>query len=109
MHFPSVERFGVERHRGGVAALGTVDGHFAAQLHPRHGEDGAGVGGGQREDVLLIVLQEVQDAWGRSQRERSNLVRVFTSWEVLNKMSFYLFLFFYLFLLYFYFLNSVAS
>lgn len=61
MHLPTVERFGVEGDRGRVAALGAADGHFAPQLHPGHGEDGAGVGTGQREDVLLVVLQQTQD------------------------------------------------
>lgn len=58
VHFPSVEGLGVECDGGGVATLGTVDGDFTPQLHPGHSEDGAGVGTGQREDVLLIVLQK---------------------------------------------------
>lgn len=58
---PPVERLGVEGDGGGVATLHTVDGDFAPQLHPGHGEDGAGVGTGQREDVLLVVLQEAKD------------------------------------------------
>lgn len=47
---------------GGVAALNAADGDFPPQLHPGHGEDGACVGAGQREDVLLVVLQETQDS-----------------------------------------------
>lgn len=62
MNLPSVERLGVEGDGGRVAALGAADGHLPAQLHPGHGEDGAGVGARQREDVLLVVLQEAQDA-----------------------------------------------
>lgn len=65
MHLPSVERLRVKRHRGRVAALDAVDGDFAPQLHPGNREDGAGVGAGQREDVLLVVLQETQDSWGK--------------------------------------------
>lgn len=61
VHLPSVEGLGVEGDGGRVAALDTVDGDLAAQLHPGHGEDGAGVGTGQREDVLLVVLQETED------------------------------------------------
>lgn len=60
MHLPSVERFRLESDGGGVAALDAVDGDFASQLHPGHSEDGASVGTRQREDVLLIVLQEAQ-------------------------------------------------
>lgn len=62
VNFAPVERFGVEGDGGGVAALGTADGDFSAQFHPGHGEDGAGVGAGQREDVLLIVLQQTKDS-----------------------------------------------
>lgn len=58
---PSVERLGVEGDGGRVAALDTVDGDFSPQLHPGHGEDGAGVGTGQREHVLLVMLQETKD------------------------------------------------
>jgi len=58
-------------HRGRVAAFGAVDGDFAPQLHPGHGEDGAGVGTGQREDVLLIVLQETQDSWEEDRKRGS--------------------------------------
>lgn len=64
VNFAPVEGFGVEGDGGGVAALGTADGDFPAQLHPGNGEDGAGVGAGQREDVLLVVLQQTQDSWG---------------------------------------------
>lgn len=63
MHLPAVEGLGVEGDGRRVATLGTVDGHFAPQLHPGHGEDGAGVGTGQREHVLLVVLQQTQDPW----------------------------------------------
>lgn len=59
---PAVERLGVESDGGRVAALGAADGHLAAKLYPGHGKDGAGVGARQREDVLLVVLQEAQDA-----------------------------------------------
>ncbi len=62
VNLPSIERFRVEGDGGRVAALDTVDGDFASQLHPGHSEDGAGVGTGQREDVLLIVLQETKDS-----------------------------------------------
>ena len=62
MYLPSVERLGVKGDGGRVAALHTVDGDFAPQLHPGHGEDGAGVGTGQLEDVLLVVLQETKDS-----------------------------------------------
>ncbi len=62
MYLPSIERLGVKGDGGRVAALGAVDGDFAPQLHPGHGEDGAGVGTGQREDVLLVVLQETEDS-----------------------------------------------
>lgn len=69
MHLPAIERFGVKGDRGHVAALGTVDGDFASQLHPWHGEDGAGVGTGQREDVLLVMLQEIQDSLEKEEVE----------------------------------------
>lgn len=62
MHLPAIERLGVKGDSGRVAALGTVDGDFAPQLHPGHSEDGTGVGTGQREDVLLVMLQETQDS-----------------------------------------------
>lgn len=62
MYLPSIERLGVKGDGGRVAALDAVDGDFAPQLHPGHGEDGAGVGTGQREDVLLVVLQETEDS-----------------------------------------------
>lgn len=48
---------------GRVTTFDAADGHFSTQLHPGHGEDGACVGAGQREDVLFIVLQETQDSW----------------------------------------------
>lgn len=75
MNFAPVERFGVEGDGGGVAALGTADGDFPAQFDPGHGEDGAGVGAGQREDVLLIVLQQTKDSWGGGGQERGRLRR----------------------------------
>lgn len=62
VNFASVERFGVEGDGGGVAALDAADGDFSAQFDPGHGEDGAGVGAGQREDVLFIVLQQTEDS-----------------------------------------------
>lgn len=62
VYLPSIERLGVKGDGGGVAALDTVDGDLAPQFHPGHGEDGAGVGTGQREDVLLVVLQETEDS-----------------------------------------------
>lgn len=71
VNFAPVERFGVEGDGGGVAALGTADGDFPAQFDPGHGEDGAGVGAGQREDVLLIVLQQTKDSWGGGTRART--------------------------------------
>ena len=61
MYLPSIERFGVKGDGGRVAALDAADGDLAPELHPGHGEDGAGVGTGQREDVLLVVLQETED------------------------------------------------
>lgn len=60
---PAVEGLGVEGDGGRVAALGAADGHLSPQLHPGHSEDGAGIGARQREDILLIVLQETQDTW----------------------------------------------
>lgn len=62
MDLPSVERLGVKGDRGRVATLHTADGDLPPELHPGHSEDGAGVGAGQREDVLLIVFQETQDS-----------------------------------------------
>lgn len=62
MHLPTVERLGVKGDGGRVAALDTTDRDFTSQFHPGHGEDGAGVGAGQREDVLLVMLQETQDS-----------------------------------------------
>ena len=53
---PSVEGLGVECDGGGVATLGTADGDLSPELHPGHSEDGAGVGTGQCEHVLLIML-----------------------------------------------------
>lgn len=58
VNFASIERFGVEGDGGRVATLDTADGDFSAQFHPGHGEDGAGVGAGQREDVLFVMLQQ---------------------------------------------------
>ena len=69
MDLPSIEGLGVEGDGGRVAALGTADGDLAAELHPRHGEDGAGVGAGQREHVLLVVLQQAQHPWEQEQEE----------------------------------------
>lgn len=63
VHFSSIERFGVKGNSSWVATLSTADGDFSAQLHPRHSEDGAGVGAGQREHILLIMLQKVQHPW----------------------------------------------
>lgn len=62
VHLPSIERLSVKGDGGRVAALDTVDGDFSSQLHPGHGEDGAGVGTGQCEDILLVVLQETEDS-----------------------------------------------
>lgn len=62
VYLPSIERLGVKGDSGRVATLNTADGDFSTQLHPGHGEDRAGVGAGQREDVLLIVLQQTQDS-----------------------------------------------
>lgn len=59
MNFPSIEGFGVERDGGRVSAFGAADGNFPTQLHPGHCEDGASVSRGQREHVLLIMLQEM--------------------------------------------------
>ena len=59
MHLPSIERLRVKGHCGRVAALDAVDGDFPPQLYPGHREDGAGVGGGQREDVLFVVFEEI--------------------------------------------------
>lgn len=56
VNFSSIERFGVKGDGGRVATLDTADGDFPAQFNPGHGEDGAGVGAGQRKDVLFIVL-----------------------------------------------------
>lgn len=72
MNLPSVEGLGVEGDGGRVAALGAADGHLPAQLHPGHREDGAGVGARQREDVLLVVFQEAQDAWEEEKEEDGN-------------------------------------
>lgn len=62
--FPSVERFGVESDGGRVPAFGTVDSDLSPEFHPRHRQDGAGVGTGQSEHVLLIVLQQIQHTLG---------------------------------------------
>lgn len=75
MYLPSVERLCVEGHCGRVAALGTVDGDFAPQLHPGHSEDGAGVGTGQCEDVLLVVLEEIKDSYREKETEPLKSVR----------------------------------
>lgn len=75
MYLPSVERLCVEGHCGRVAALDTVDGDFAPQLHPGHSEDGAGVGTGQCEDVLLVVLEEIKDSYGEKETEPLKSVR----------------------------------
>lgn len=75
MYLPSVERLCVEGHCGRVAALDTVDGDFAPQLHPGHSEDGAGVGTGQCEDVLLVVLKEIKDSYGEKETELLKSVR----------------------------------
>lgn len=69
VYFAAIERLGVERDSGRVAALGAVDGDFPSQFHPGHGEDGAGVGRRQREDVLLLVLRETQHAYPVGGRE----------------------------------------
>ena len=44
--------------RGGVASGERVDIDTVTQFHPGHGEDGAGIGTGQRELVLFPVLQQ---------------------------------------------------
>lgn len=62
MHLPAVERLGMKGDSSGVSTFNAADGHFSPQLHPGHGEDGACIGTGQREDVLFIVLQETQDS-----------------------------------------------
>lgn len=58
----AVERFGLEGDGRRVARLGAADVDLAAQLHPGDSEDGAGVRTGQREGVLLVMLQQVQTA-----------------------------------------------
>lgn len=63
MQLATVEGFGLEGDDRRVARLGAVDVDLAAQLHPGHSEDGAGVGAGQREGVLLFVLQQVEATW----------------------------------------------
>lgn len=73
MNFASIERFGVEGDGGRVATLDTADGDFSAQFDPGHGEDGAGVGAGQREDVLFIVLQQTEDSWEEEEEEWTNM------------------------------------
>lgn len=67
MDFPSVKRLRVEDHCGRVPRLGTADADFASELHPGDGENGARVGTGQGEHVLLPVLQEPQ----HTSRERA--------------------------------------
>lgn len=56
--FATVEGLRVECHSGRVASLGTADVDLPSKLHPRDGEDGAGVGTGQREDVFFPMVQE---------------------------------------------------
>lgn len=68
MNFASIERFGVEGDGGRVATLHTADGDFSTQFHPGNGEDGAGVGAGQREHVLFIVLQQTEDSWEEEEK-----------------------------------------
>ena len=63
MDLPPVEGLGVEGDGGRVAALGTADGDLSPELHPGHGEDGAGEGAGQREHVVLVVVQQAQHSW----------------------------------------------
>ena len=59
MQLATVEGLGQKVDDSGVASLGAVDVDLSPQLHPGHSEDGAGVGTGQREGVLLVVLQQV--------------------------------------------------
>ena len=50
----------MEDDAGRVARLDAADVDLIAELHPGHGEDGAGVAGGQAELVdLVLVLQQV--------------------------------------------------
>lgn len=48
----------MERHGGRVPSLGTTDVDLPSKLHPWDSEDGAGVGTGQREDIVFPIVQE---------------------------------------------------
>lgn len=61
MDFPSIEGFGVERDRSGIASPGTVDVDFPSKLHPRDGEYRASIGTGECENILFFMLQQVKN------------------------------------------------
>lgn len=81
VHLPPIEGLCVKGNCGRVAAVGAVDGHFAPQLYPGHGEDGAGVRAGQREDVLLVVLQQTQRSWEETRSTDEDDVFLRASYE----------------------------
>ena len=51
------EYLGMEGDIGSISCLVADDAELVPQLHPGHGEDGAGIGAGERELVLLLVGQ----------------------------------------------------
>lgn len=63
--FPTVEGLCVECHGGRVPGLGTTDADLPSKLHPWDGEDGAGVGTGQCEDIVFSMVQEPKHTSGR--------------------------------------------
>ena len=85
MQLASVEGLGVEGDDGRVAALGAGDDDLAAQLHPGHRQDGAGVGTGQREGVLLIVVQQGQAAWGGETQSQTHTTVTIRSHQYILK------------------------
>lgn len=68
MYLSTIEGFGVESDSGRVSTLGTVDSDLSPKFYPWHSEDGAGIGTGQREHVLLIMLQQIQHTWEKQDR-----------------------------------------
>lgn len=66
---PAVEGLCVECHGGRVPGLGTIDVDLPSKLHPWDSEDRAGVGTGQREDIVFPMVQEPKHT---SRRDRES-------------------------------------
>lgn len=84
MDFPAIEGLRVECHSGRVPSLGTDDADLPSKLHPWDGEDGAGVGAGQCEDVFFPMVQEPKHTSRREgesgQHEQAESMRDENTW-----------------------------